>query len=147
MLNRDIFILQDGPISMQKLTETISVATAQNIGAYSIFLGKVRADSVNNKTVKEIEYSAYSSMVETVSEEIVKSISEKFEDLKILKIIHSTGTVKAGEFSLLVFVGCGHRGQSFRAVEETVEQIKAKLPVWKKEIFEDGSHFWPKNDV
>jgi molybdopterin synthase catalytic subunit len=145
MSNPDFLILQEGPIILATVIKTISSATTQNIGAYSIFLGKVRADNVNNKIVKEIEYSAYSPMVETVSQEIYNSINQKFDDLKIIKIFHSTGIVKVDEFSLFVFVGCSHRSQSFKAVEETVEQVKTKLPIWKKEIFEDGSYNWPKN--
>jgi molybdopterin synthase catalytic subunit len=145
MSNQEYFILNEGPISPEIISELVSSVSTTDAGACSIFLGKIRADKLDDKIVKEIEYSAYAPMVILVVEDIVKEIRQKFDDLKSIKIIHSTGKVKVGEISLLVIVTCGHRSQSFKTLEETVEQIKAKLPVWKKEIFEDGSHLWPKN--
>jgi molybdopterin synthase catalytic subunit len=50
--------------------------------------------------------------------------------------------VKTGEVSLLVLVSAGHRAQSFRALEKCVELIKGNLPVWKKELFTDGTSRW-----
>jgi molybdopterin synthase catalytic subunit len=136
-----------GAIPHSMVSEIISSSAQSGIGAHSIFLGEVRSDSINNKIVKEIEYSAYTTMAEEVMGNIVESIKQKFDDLKLIKIIHSIGKVKSGAISLLVFVGCGHRAQAFRAVQETVELIKEKLPVWKKEYFEDGSHNWPHNKI
>jgi molybdopterin synthase catalytic subunit len=135
----------DGPIPPELISEIISNHSEFESGAYSIFLGKVRADSIDNKIVKQIEYSVYSPLAENIIEEIINQIIQKFDDLKTIKIIHSKGIVKAGEFSLLVIISCGHRKQSFDAVQETVELIKEKLPVWKKEIFEDGTYGWPGN--
>jgi molybdopterin synthase catalytic subunit len=107
-----------------------------------IFLGQVRADDINGKTVKAIEYSAYAEMVYIEVENIKKSILSEFPDVKSVDIIHSTGTVKAGEISLVVFVSAGHRLQAIQACSKAVELIKGNLPVWKKEIFNDDSHLW-----
>jgi molybdopterin synthase catalytic subunit len=143
--NNDIFF--QGAIPHSLVYEIISSSAKSGIGAHSVFLGEVRPDSIDNKIVKEIEYSLFTPMAQEVLKNIIDSIKQKYDDLKLIKIIHSVGIVKSGEISLLVFVGCGHRSQAFSAVQETVELIKEKLPIWKKEIFEDGSHDWPHNKI
>jgi molybdopterin synthase catalytic subunit len=81
-------------------------------------------------------------MVNVEVENIKKQILLQFGDVKSIDIIHSTGVVKAGELSLVVIVSAGHRLQAFQACSKTVELIKDKLPVWKKEMFDDDSHLW-----
>jgi len=132
-----------GPVSqmlISKLVEKMSHKT--DSGGHSIFLGQVRADEIGGKKVKAIEYSAYAELVSIEAEKIKKTILSEFSDVRSIDIIHSTGVVNAGEISLLVFVSAGHRLQSMQACGKTVELIKEKLPVWKKEIFEDDSHIW-----
>jgi molybdopterin synthase catalytic subunit len=111
-------------------------------GGHSLFLGQVRADTVNGKTVKAIEYSAYIELVDVEAEKIRKALLSEFADVKSIDIIHSTGIVNAGEISLLVSVSAGHRVHAMQACSKAVELIKANLPVWKKEIYEDNSHTW-----
>ena len=113
-----------------------------NSGGHSIFLGQVRADEVNGKKVKAIEYSAYEELVTAEVEKIKRIILSEFNDVKSIDIIHSTGVVRAGEISLLVFISAVHRHQAVQASSKAVELIKENLPVWKKEIFEDDSHIW-----
>ena len=107
-----------------------------------IFLGQVRADAIDGKRVKAIEYSAYIELVGAEAEKIKKSIFAEYNDVKSVDIIHSTGIVAAGQISLLVLVSSGHRQQAFQACNKTVELIKKNLPVWKKEIYEDESYTW-----
>jgi molybdopterin synthase catalytic subunit len=107
-----------------------------------IFLGQVRADEINGKKVRAIEYSAYAELVDLEAEKIKNIILSEFSDVKSVDIVHSAGVVNAGEISLLVFVSAGHRHQAILACSKTVELIKENLPVWKKEIFEDNSHLW-----
>jgi molybdopterin synthase catalytic subunit len=111
-------------------------------GGHSFFLGQVRADVKNGKTVRAIEYSAYETMVQAEADKIKKSVLEEFEDVSTIEIVHSTGLVKAGEISLLVSVSAAHRKQAMEACSKTVELIKERLPVWKKEIYEDDSYSW-----
>jgi molybdopterin synthase catalytic subunit len=74
-------------------------------------------------------------MAESVFHEIRESIFAKY-DLTCMHVYHSTGVVKAGEISLFVFVSSKHRGVSFDACRDVVEQIKEKAPIWKKELYE-----------
>jgi molybdopterin synthase catalytic subunit len=122
------------------------MAEKTDLGGHSFFLGQVRADEINGKRVKAIEYSAYEDMVNTEAEKIRISIMSEFNDVKLIFIIHSTGVVKAGEISLAVMVSAGHRRQAMQACSKAVELVKERLPVWKKEIYEDDSHHWREND-
>ena len=107
-----------------------------------MFLGQVRADEIDGKKVRAIEYSAYVELVNVEVEKIIKSILSEHANVRSVDIIHSTGVVRAGEISLLVFVSAIHRHQAMQACSMAVELIKENLPVWKKEIFEDESHLW-----
>ncbi len=143
MTNKNILI--QGPIGQNLVSKIIDETRQGTIGAQSIFLGQVRNDVLEGKKVKEIDYSAYDEMVNSEMEKIFTHIKQKYNDLQKIYVRHSVGVVKAGEHSLFVLVAAGHRRQAFKAVEEIVDLIKEKLPVWKKETLEDGSHIWTEN--
>ena len=115
------------------------------IGAHDIFLGQVRNDIIDKKTVAAIEYSAYEEMAENLFHEIREAIFVKY-DIVCMHIYHSLGLVKTGEICLFVFVSAKHRKDAFDACRDLVEQIKAMTPIWGKEIFEDDSHVWKQNN-
>jgi molybdopterin synthase catalytic subunit len=139
----DVNYLTAGPVSQKLFSQLIEkMGGRTDSGGHMVFLGQVRADEINGKKVKAIEYSAYIELVSVEAEKIKKSIFSEFPDVKSVDIIHSTGIVRTGEISLIVFVSAGHRHQAFLACSKTVELIKENLPVWKKEIFDDDSHIW-----
>ena len=141
-------VLINGPITREIISSRIDLLSQKKeLGGHSIFLGQVRADVKGIRKVKAIEYSAYEEMVGKEAEVIIKAILSEFSDVKSVDILHSTGRVMAGEVSLLVLVSAGHRQQAMTACSKTVELIKEKLPVWKKEIFEDNTHEWAQNNL
>ena len=142
--HKNVFI--EGAISSEFIGESIKKhQTKTSIGAHNIFLGQVRADEVNGKTVSAIEYTAYEDMANAKFHEIRETTFEKFE-LTCMHIYHSLGTVNAGEICLFVFVSSSHRKETFKALEYVVEEIKANVPVYGKELFEDNSHQWKVNN-
>ena len=118
--------------------------TKTSIGAHNIFLGQVRADVIDGKTVTAIEYTAYEEMAEQSFYEIREAAFAKY-DLTCMHIYHSLGLVKAGEICLFVFVSAPRRKVVYEALEFLVEAIKEKAPVFGKEIFEDESYTWKEN--
>ncbi len=135
--------LIEGPVGGKILSDLVAeLGKETSTGGHSLFLGQVRADVVNGKTVKAIEYSAYDKMVNAEAEKIMVEIMEEFDDVESMEIIHSSGLVMAGEISLLILVSAGHRQQATAACTKTLELVKERLPIWKKEIFQDGSHEW-----
>ncbi len=114
------------------------------IGAHDIFLGQVRADEIDGKAVAGISYSAYEDMANKKFSEIREKIIPEY-DLSCMHIYHSLGLVRTGEICLFVFVSAPHRKATFQALEAAVEMIKAEVPVFGKEIFEDDSYQWKVN--
>lgn len=147
MTNREpknVFI--QGAISSEFIGESIAKhQTKTSIGAHNIFLGQVRADVVNEKTVSAIEYSTYETMANAKFNEIREAAFEKF-DLTCMHIYHSLGTVKVGAICLFVFVSSPRRKIVFKALEYIVEAIKEQVPIFGKEVFEDDSHQWKVNN-
>ncbi len=137
----------DGPLSPGLIAGLITnEGNNADSGGHSLFVGQVRKDEVEGKLVKAIEYSAFEEMVTAEADKIKKSILSEFNDVKRIEILHSKGLVKAGEISLVVAVSAGHRHQAMNACIKAVELVKEKLPIWKKEIFEDDSGQWKQNE-
>ena len=140
---RDIFI--DGAITASFIADSIQKHNAKKeIGGHSIFLGQVRADVIAEKKVTAIEYTTYKEMALEKMHEIREDIFEKYP-LTCMHVYHSLGKVEAGEISLFVFTSSAHRKPAIDACNETVERIKAELPVWGKELFEDETYQWKEN--
>jgi len=138
-------IFQQSPISPLFIAESISKHSSKTeIGAHQIFLGQVRADKIEDKTVKAIEYTAYEDLALNQMSAIREEIFAKY-DLTCMHIHHSLGVVNAGEICLFVFTSSKHRQSATLACNEVVERIKNELPIWGKEIFEDETHQWKTN--
>jgi molybdopterin synthase catalytic subunit len=115
-----------------------------DIGAHNIFLGQVRADVIEDKTVRAIEYTTYEEMATEQLHQIREATFERFP-ITCMHIHHSLGEVGAGEICLFVFVSSPHRAVCYEASRYIVEAIKKEVPIFGKEIFEDDSHQWKKN--
>jgi molybdopterin synthase catalytic subunit len=140
---KKVFI--DGPVSPEFVAKSIaSHSTKMDIGAHSIFLGQVRNDLIGEQRVEAIEYTAYTEMAEKKFHEIREDAFAQYP-LTCLHIYHSLGTVAAGEISLFVFTSAAHRSEAIRACEYLVERIKHEVPVWGREIMEDGNSVWKEN--
>lgn len=138
-------IFTDGPISANFIADSIAKhATKTNIGGHNIFLGQVRADDIDGKTVSTIEYTSNVEMALEKMHEIRESIFAKYA-ITCMHVHHSLGRVNAGEICLFVFTSSKHRKVAIDACTECVERIKAELPIWGKEIFEGDGYQWKVN--
>ena len=138
-------VFREGAITSEFIGNSIHKHQSKTtIGAHNIFLGQVRADVIENKTVVAIEYTTYEDMANEKFDAIREATLKKF-DLTCMHIYHSLGTVKAGEICLFVFASSPRRKIVFKAIEYIVEEIKAHVPVFGKEIFEDDTHQWKTN--
>lgn len=116
--------------------EAVAAVGSAAAGAINVFLGVVR-DTNLGRRVRYLEYDAYPSMAEKVMRELAEEAKERF-GLEDCAVLHRTGRLEIGEASLLIAVSCGHRAESFEAGHWLVNEIKKKVPVWKKEVWEDG---------
>jgi molybdopterin synthase catalytic subunit len=142
---KNIFI--NGAIDPVFISDSIAKHnTNTGIGAHSIFLGQVRRDEMDGKLVAFIEYTTYEEMALEKIHEIREAIFSKYS-LTCMHIYHSLGRITVGEICLFVFTSAPHRKAAICSCEEVVERIKAELPVWGKEVFEDESHQWKENSL
>ncbi|MGD2005568.1 MAG: molybdenum cofactor biosynthesis protein MoaE [Flavobacteriaceae bacterium] len=140
---KNIFV--SGAIAPEKIAKAVANHQSKTqIGAHQLFLGQVRADTVNGKKVTAIEYTAHEEMANTVCHEIREAFFAK-HDLSCMHIYHSLGPVAVGEICFFVFVSSAHRPEVFKALPDLVDQLKERLPVFGKEIFEDQTHQWKVN--
>lgn len=140
---KNIFVA--GPISSTFISDKIAAHQSKTgIGGHSIFLGQVRADVIENKPVVAVDYTSYESMALEQMDAIRETIIKKYS-LTCMHVYHSLGKVASGEICLFVFTSAPHRKAAIDACSETVERLKAELPIWGREIFEDESFQWKKN--
>ncbi|RBN49247.1 molybdenum cofactor biosynthesis protein MoaE [Flavobacterium psychrolimnae] len=140
---KNIFI--EGAIHPTFISDSIAKhSSKKDIGAHSIFLGQIRQDVIDGATVQAIEYTAYETMALDKMHEIREAVFSKY-DLTCMHVYHSLGVVNAGEICLFVFTSSKHRTVAMEACNEIVERIKAELPIWGKEIFNDESYQWKVN--
>ncbi len=140
---KNVFV--QGAIAPEFIADSIAKHQSKTqIGAHDIFLGQVRADEIEGKTVGAIEYTAYEDMANMKFHEIRENTFSRFK-ITCMHIYHSLGKVNVGEICLFVFVSSPHRRVAFDALQFVVEEIKAQVPVFGKELFEDDSYQWKVN--
>jgi molybdopterin synthase catalytic subunit len=138
-------VLTEGPISPEMIARSISAHQYKTtIGAHDIFLGQVRADVIDGRTVASIEYTAYNEMAEEAFGSLREQAFARF-NLTCLHLYHSLGSVQAGQICLFVFASAPHRADALEACRFLVEEIKVKVPIFGKEVFDDGDHQWKMN--
>lgn len=138
-------IFKEGAIEPDFISDSIAKhQTKTSIGGHSIFLGQVRTDEIEGKKVTAIEYTANADMALEKMHEIREQIFDKYP-LTCMHVYHSLGIVSSGQICLFVFTSAPHRKAAIDACEETVERIKAELPVWGKELFGEEGYQWKVN--
>lgn len=128
--------LTSHPLDPDKFTS--AVRRGAN-GAVVTFLGTTR-DNFDGKRVLTLEYEAFDEMAVKKLEEVRQELLAEF-GLDEIAIGHRIGTVGIGEISLIVAVGSPHRKEGFYACHKAVDRIKEVVPIWKKEIYQDGSRW------
>jgi molybdopterin synthase catalytic subunit len=110
-------------------------------GAVVLMSGMVR-NQTNGKPVIALEYQAYEPMALQVFYQIADSIRHQWSNVNRVVIYHRIGRLSVGEISVLVAVGCPHRGEAFAACQYAIDTLKHNAPIWKKEHWQDGSSSW-----
>ena len=108
-------------------------------GAVVTFLGTTR-DNFEGKAVITLEYEAFDEMAVKKMEEVRQELMDEF-GLEQIAISHRIGIVGIGEISLVIAVGSPHRKEAFNACHKAVDRIKEVVPIWKKEVYQDGARW------
>ncbi|WP_456844923.1 molybdenum cofactor biosynthesis protein MoaE [Cellulomonas sp. P5_C6] len=127
----------DEPLDLQFHVEHVS---GPRVGAVATFVGLVRDHdpSVEGRVVG-LDYSAHPSAAD-VLERIARAALT--DDVLGIAVSHRVGHLAVGEAAIVAAVATSHRAEAFDVCRALVETVKAELPVWKREVLEDGSHVW-----
>lgn len=112
----------------------------ETAGGYVNFEGWVRNHN-EGKSVLTLEYEAYTSMAEKEGGKIVEEALARF-DITGARCVHRTGKLAIGEMAVWVGVTAAHRKAAFDACEYIIDEVKHRLPIWKKETYTDGDSGW-----
>ena len=106
-------------------------------GGTCVFLGSVR----NDDGVTAIDYSAYEQMANEEIARILGEAQRQWPDARVI-LQHRLGAIPAGEASIAIAAAAPHRDEAFTACRFVIEEVKQRLPIWKKEMFADGTTAW-----
>ena len=137
---RSFYQITDTAIDPEALRAAISDPTS---GAIATFVGVTR-NSFADKAVQHLEYEAYAPMAEQEMERIGMEIAGLWPVVTGIAIAHRIGRVEVGEASVAIAISAPHRREALAACAHGIDRLKATLPVWKKEVFADGSE-WREN--
>lgn len=124
------------PISADSLSQRVASRTS---GAIVTFSGNVRNHD-HGKSVASLRYEIHPSSAELLGR-IVREVASRHEVTGVV-VAHRYGELAIGDAALVVAVASAHRQEAFRACSELVDEIKANIPIWKHQIFTDGSDEW-----
>ena len=131
------FRLSDAAIDAGPLREAL---LAHGAGAYASFEGWVR-DHNEGRRVRGLAYEAYAALAEAEGQRVLAEACERFAILDAA-CVHRVGELGLGELAVWVGVSAGHRDAAFAACRFVIDEIKARVPVWKHERYADGDAGW-----
>uniref|UniRef100_A0A914Z913 Molybdopterin synthase catalytic subunit n=1 Tax=Panagrolaimus superbus TaxID=310955 RepID=A0A914Z913_9BILA len=137
----DFVRIQSDPISSMSTEKFVNLP---NCGAISTFIGTTR-DNFNNKKVKLLEYECYEAMAYSEMKNVCQKTREKFAEIKRIAIFHRIGKVDIGEASVIISSSSPHRREAIEATHFAIDILKETVPIFKKEIYEDGTKSWKEN--
>jgi len=128
-------------IGVRLVHEPIDVAALAGVspadGAVCLFVGVVRNEH-QGRTVLRLEYEAYEEMALPLMEEIATETGRRFP-VTAVRLVHRLGRLEVGEASVAVVVASPHRAEAFAACRFAIDTLKSRVPIWKKELYADGS--------
>jgi molybdopterin synthase catalytic subunit len=130
------FRLTPDPI---ELGAVVAEVADERAGAIATFLGTTRIES-RGRVVVHLEYEAYEGMAEKVMAEIAAALGARYDLCKVA-ITHRIGRVGIGETSVAIAVSAPHREHALAACKEAIDTLKVDVPLWKKEVYEDGEEW------
>jgi molybdopterin converting factor subunit 1 len=130
-----LFAVVDRPLA---LAEVVDAVVAPGLGGVVTFTGTVR-DETGGRRVLRLEYEAYGEMAERKLAEIGEALAR--EHGARVAVVHRVGVLLPGDAAVVIACAAPHRTAAFRACEACIERLKKDVPIWKREVYEDGSEW------
>ncbi|MBC7923903.1 MAG: molybdenum cofactor biosynthesis protein MoaE [Ferruginibacter sp.] len=128
-----MIVLTDQPIAV---ADVIAAVQSDRAGAVDVFIGVVRNRS-QSKNVVRLEYEAYEAMALRKLRELAAEAKMRWP-VEEVAIVHRKGVLQVGEVAVVVAVSTPHRKEAFEACQYLIDTLKEVVPIWKKEVYEDG---------
>ncbi|HEV7933042.1 MAG TPA: molybdenum cofactor biosynthesis protein MoaE [Actinomadura sp.] len=128
--------IRDVPLSVDEVMTSVADSGA---GGTALFVGTVR-DEDHDAAVTRLSYSAHPS-----AEQVLRSVAEKIaadHPVRALAAVHRVGDLEIGDLAVVVAVACPHRAEAFEACRRLIDDVKSQVPIWKHQIFTDGTTEW-----
>jgi molybdopterin synthase catalytic subunit len=132
-----MFKIVEGPIDHLDLENEVRTDAD---GAVIVFRGVARKFS-RGRDVVHLEYEAYPEMAEKTLAQIGDEIQVKWPSVSNVSIVHRTGVLEIGQASVMIAVATPHRAEAFAACQYAIDRLKQIVPIWKKEVWNDGSQW------
>lgn len=132
-----MFSISTTTIDVNQLTNRLEDERA---GAFVCFEGRVRNHN-DGRLVRSLEYEAYEELALKEGQKVIEEAKERFGVLNCLAV-HRTGALEIGDVAVWVGVVCAHRAEAFESCRYIIDEIKHRLPVWKREHYADGKIEW-----
>lgn len=131
------FVLSAAPIDPASLRAAMADVRA---GAFAGFEGRVR-DHNDGRTVEGLHYEAYAALAEAEGEQVLAEAMARF-DILDARCVHRTGDLAVGDVAVWVGVSAAHRDAAFAACRYVIDEVKARVPIWKREAYVEGGRDW-----
>lgn len=136
----DTCFLSSSPLSLQQCVAAVADSGA---GAIATFVGVTR-DTFEGKPVVRLEYEAYEPMALAECRALCERVRQRWAVIKVA-VAHRTGVVMCGEASVVIAVSSAHRAEALEAVQFAINELKATVPIWKKEVYGEDGYTWKAN--
>ncbi len=133
--------LRTGPITVQEVLDAVS---RSGVGGTAVFVGSVRdndADPRGARAVSGLDYSAHPD-AERVLAEVTAEVAAAAPAGTVVAVVHRTGSLAVGDLAIVAAAGSAHRGAAFDTCRRLVDEVKGRVPIWKREHHVDGSASW-----
>jgi molybdopterin synthase catalytic subunit len=128
--------IQETPLDVAEVLAALDDSAS---GGVTVFVGRVR-DHDGGQGVTGLEYSAHPSAIDKLRD-VCAQVAATY-DVTALAAVHRTGTLAIGDIAVVCATATGHRGESFEATRALIDTLKAEVPIWKHQLFADGTEEW-----
>jgi molybdopterin synthase catalytic subunit len=132
-----LIAIRDTPLSLDEVRDAIADPAA---GGEVLFVGTVR-DNDAGHDVTGLSYTAHPSAAAQLRR-VAEDITAKYPEVVALAAVHRTGDLAVGDLAVVVGVSCAHRAEAFHACHALIDELKATVPIWKHQLFGDGTDEW-----
>ncbi|MDX1657631.1 MAG: molybdenum cofactor biosynthesis protein MoaE [Nitriliruptorales bacterium] len=126
-----------------RVEDAVAHVTRPDCGGIGVFLGVVRDEG---GTVAALEYEAWEEAADPAMRTVADTVLDAHPDVRAVYLAHRLGRLAVGETSVIVAASAPHRPAAFAATRALIDELKAEVPIWKREEFRDGSARWPGTD-